>query len=330
MAAPANRVLLALASPRWMLAFFAFAGLSAVLSIKQPAWITQLWLPPLGLFGASLLAAIVTRPRFRRDPLLLAMHLSLLVMIILFGIARLTYLEGGASLTEKGEPFTGRLDVDRRGPLHGGELAQLNFSNLGTIEDFRGGGRWHGTINRIAWLDAGGHTHHAEISNDKPLLLRGYRIQPTFNRGYAPIFRWESEAGGAETGSVQLRADREFGMANEWTLPSGERVWVMLEPLGRTTIQPGEMRSGLGAAELPHQLIVRHGPSRSVMQIGDTLPLPGGQLVYLGLSNWIGYRISYDPTAHWVAASVLLFVVSLIGYYGRLAQRPIETSIVHP
>lgn len=319
MATNARRVLDGLASPRWMLAFFVFAGLGGLVSIRQPEWITPIWVAPLGLFAVTLLASVATRPRFRRDPALLGLHLALLCMVVLFAVARMTYLDGAVSLTEGAEPFDGRLDVDRRGPWHPERIAGLRFANEGTVEDFRSGELWYGTANRVRWWREDGRSGVAEISNDRPLMLDGYRIHPTFNRGYAPLFRWEPATGEAVVGSVQLRADQEFGMANEWQLPNGAHLWVMLDPLAdaKVRLQPGQRREGLGAATLPHQLVVRHGDSRRTLQVGDSIRFADGTLVYLGLRSWMGYRIIYDPAANWLVAAAALVVICMIAYYWR-------------
>lgn len=315
-----RRVVEAFASPRWMLAFFAFAAIGGLLSIRKPEWVTAIWVAPLGVFAVSLLASVTTRPRFRGDPLLLGLHLALLCMVVLFALARLTYLDGAVSLTEGGEVFDGSLQVDRRGPLHAAHIAGLRFANEGTVEDFRTDERWYGTISRVRWWRDNGETGLAEISNDRPLVLNGYRIHPTFNRGYSPVFRWESAQTGTIVGSVQLRADEEFGMANEWTLPNGTKLWVMLESLNGADVRlkPGERREGLGAATLPHHLIVREANSRRTLRPGESLEFGNGRLVYLGLRSWMGYRIVYDPTANWIAASALMAVLCMTGYYWRI------------
>lgn len=322
MAATARRVIEYLGSPYWMLAFFVFAAAAGLVSIRQPDWITALWIVPLGIFAVALLASIATRPRFRRDPALLGLHLALLCMVILFAAARLTYLDGTASLTEGGEPFDGRLAVDRRGPLHPEKIRHLRFANEATLEDYSPSERWYGTINRVRWWSDDGRTGMAEISNDRPLILEGYRIHPTFNRGYAPVFRWEPRSGEPMLGSVQLRADTQFGMANEWSLPNGEALWIMLEPLqdGAVAIQPGQRRAGLGAAALAHHLVVRHNEVRTTIQVGESLEFADGRLVYVELRSWMGYRIIYDPSANWLAAAAAFAAACMIAYYWRILR----------
>lgn len=323
MAAPATeRMLHALASPKWMLAFFVFAAASAVLSIHLPDLITAAWTVPLALFAVTLLASILTRPRFRRDPLLLGLHLALLAIVALVGFARLTYLDGAVTLTEGGEPFSGALDIEQRGPFHPSELDRLRFANEGVFEAFDANERGPAIHSRIRWWDSSGRSHVAEIANDVPLLLAGYRIYATYNRGFSPVFRWNSKSGETDVGAVQLRGDMDFGMANEWALPNGRTLWIMLDPQRSTLMQPGEQRSGLGAASLPHRLVVRQDGTRETLEPGQTLTFDDGSLTYLGLRSWMGYRIVYDPASDWLMGAALMLVMCMTLFYWRTLRVP--------
>lgn len=307
-----------------MLAFFVFAALAALVSIHRPEWITAAWVAPLAIFAVSVLAAVACRPRLRRDPALLGLHLGLLVLILLIGVARLTYLDGAVTLTE-GSAFEGVLHVDARGPLHPDGLGRLRFANEGLVEDFADRYRWKATYNRVRWWDEAGASHVAEIGDDSPLLLNGYRIYTTFNRGYSPVFLWEPIGAEPELGTVQLLPDDEFGMANGWQLPNGPEVWVMLDPLQPIVLQRGEQRENMDANRLPHQLVVRlGGQRREILERGGSLELPGGRLTYLELKTWMGYRIVYDFAVHWMASTAAVIVICLIAFYARLIRRPDE------
>jgi hypothetical protein len=311
-----------LASPRWMLAFFAFAIGSAVIAIHQPDWITAAWSIPLGLFSLCLLAAIATRPRFRRDPWLLAMHLALLLLVILVAVARLSYLDGVVTLNQ-GTTFDGQLQMAKHGPLHWGNIEKLRFANEGFVEDFSRREMWKSTYNRVRWWDTEGRSQVGEIGDDHPLLLDGYRIYTTHNRGYAPLFRWEPVTGETEIGSAQLRPGEDVDQSNLWSLPGGPQLWVMLESPEAFRLLPGRKRENLGATTLNHALVVRSGERREVIRPGGSLQFAEGRLTYLSLQTWMGYRIVYDPAMYWLAASALAVVVSLIGFYTRLlAGRP--------
>jgi hypothetical protein len=304
-----RRTIEIMASPWWMLAFFAFALVAALVAIHRPAWITPAWSVPLALFTVSLLSAILIRPRFRRDWSLLGLHLGLLVLVLAVFVSRMTYFDGAVTLVV-GEEFGGRLQVDRRGPLHSDGSPELRFANEGFAETFVVGHRWPTTEARVSWSDQSGRQGEAVIDNDRPLLLEGYRIFPTFNRGYAPIFEWRPAGAGAEIGAVQLRAGSGFSVAMEWQLPKAEPP----------PLSSGERREALGSATLPHRLVLRTENERTAMQPGDEIALNGGSLKYLRLGAWMGYRVVYDSTLYWMISAAMVAVACMVFYYGRLLR----------
>lgn len=314
-----SKVLDALASAKWMLAFFVFAAISAVVSMERPEWITPVWMVPLSIFCLSLVAAMAVNPRLRNDLPLLGLHLGLLVLIVLFATARLTYLDGHVAL-ERGQSFSGKLDIVDHGPWHFGKLAELRFSNGGFEEAFRVGERWEMTASRIDWLNDAGQRKNASIGESRPLVLHGYRIYTTRNRGFSLSFFWEDEHGAQELGSVQLRPG-EHDLANEWVLPNGMKVWAMLQPRESIQMQPGETRQNLGVNTLNHRLVIRHGDQRHVIDRGASVDLPGGRLTYQKLDSWMGYRLVFDPTVHWLGAAGLFSTLCMAMYYGRLFIR---------
>lgn len=308
-----------LASPRWMLAFFLFALASAFAALREPGWTTAVWVPPLVIFAVSLTAAILTNPRFRRDVPLLGLHLGLLVFVLLLLFARLTYLEGAITL-DKGAVFNGVLQIDRRGPLHAGGIERLRFANEGFIEDYTRSEQWRATENRVRWWDDEGGSHVARIGDGHPLTLSGYRIYPTFNRGYAPVFRWRSKSGMEEMGSVQLRAGR-FDMANAWHLPGGPEIWAMLKTEKPLELRRGEIRENLGEAELSHVLVLRVDGRREELAPGQAIELPQGTLTYLELGSWMGYKVVYDTGMYWMAASAVIVLLCMMVFYMRMFWR---------
>jgi len=307
-----------------MLAFFGFALLGALVSIYLPAWITVVWVPPLGLFAVSLLAAVSTNPRFRRDWSLLGLHLGLLAFIGLVAYSRLTYFDGAVTLT-RGEEYGGRLQLDRRGPLHGDRVQHLRFINQGFVEEFPFGHRWPITQARVSGRDAQGREWIAEIDNDRPLIIDGYRIYSTFNRGFSPVLEWQANGREKELGSVQLRPGDGFNLATEWLLPDGPRLWALLEAPAVRPVEPGERRANLGAAELDHRLLLRIGEQRILLRQGEAVTLPEGSLRYVRLDSWMGYRVVYDVAMHWMVGAALVVVISMIAFYARLLARPKKT-----
>lgn len=317
-----QRVMRWLASPWWMLAFFVFAIFSAWYAAREPDWITALWVPPLGMFAVSLVAAIVTNPRFRRDWPLLGMHLGLLMFVLALLLSRLSYLDGAVTLNQ-GQAFDGKLQVDRRGFLHPGEVERLRFVNEGFVESYGRNARWQATRNRVRWWDGSGTSQVSVIGDDYPLILDGYHIYTTFNRGYAPVFRWQPLGGVEQVGSVQLRAN-PFDRANSWRLPGGPELWAMLELPENAELQRGEQRRNLGGAELPHRLVIRTQEMRTLLQPGESLQLPQGRLTYLSLDSWMGYRVVYDQGQYWLAASAAAVVLCMLAFYARLLGRGSE------
>lgn len=310
-----KRILLWLASPRWMLAFFAFAAIGAIVSMEYPAWITPVWIMPLAIFAISLVAAMLTNPRLRHDLPLLGLHFGLLAFIILLLFARLTYLDGAVSLN-RGSTFSGKLSVRENGPFHFGNLDSVRFTNDGFEETFRSGERWEMTANRVRWQDAGGREHQAVIGDHRPLVLNGYHIYTTRNRGFTVDFLWEDEHGGEEIGTVQLRFG-EFDLANEWRLPNGQTVWAMLQPQTSIRLQPGDVRQNHGIQSLPHALVIRQGETRYVIGRGERVKLNGGWLSYRNLDAWMGYRLVFDPAMHWLGAAGVFAVTCMVMFYGR-------------
>lgn len=325
-----NRVRLApaaigiLASPHAAVAFFATAAAGALLTAEGWAAATPAMLAPLLLLVSSLIAAILRKPRFRRDLPLLVFHLALIALVALFGIARLTYFDG-ATILSAGTTYTGDLVKNDRGPLHGDGPERLRFANEGFNEHFPERGRYHVTYNRVRWWTSDGASGVAEIGDDRPLILEGYRIYATTRRGFAPLFEWRPRDGTAEYGTVQLpdSGNEDIGPAVSWHLPGGPEAWVMLDARPPENGAPGSMRPGLGEHTLPHALVLRIGNDRHVLSPGDTLTLPAGDLRYLTLDSWMGYRIVYDRTEPWLIATVATGISALLWFYLRRLLRPI-------
>lgn len=303
------------AAPRWTVLFFLLTA-AASLAIAE-GWMapTPVMLAPFVLLVVNLVAAILSNARFRADLPLLVFHLALLALVALLALARLTYLDGRATLS-RGTVFDGTMEREQRGPLHRGRLRDLRFANEGVAARYSEQGHYTGTFNRVRWQDAGGRWHRAEIGDDRPLIVEGYRIYATVHRGLAPLFRWEPAKGEAEMGSVQLEDHRQADLppSAAWRLPGGPEVWVQLDftPLPKPL---GGKQEDLGAAELEHALVMRAAGERRIVRAGDTVEFPEGRLTYVRLDSWMSYRFVYDPTIPWMIATVLVGVASLVWFY---------------
>ncbi|WP_332672021.1 cytochrome c biogenesis protein ResB [Aromatoleum sp.] len=316
-----RRLLLGLASPRWTVAIFVLLALGA-LAVAEAGWDpTAVMLPPFTLLGVNLAASVATNARFRRDLPLLVFHLALVALVALFTVARLTYFEGMTALTADTE-FDNTFLTQSRGPLHPDRLSALRFSNEGFTEKFPERGDYHATYNAVRWWDEAGNSQVAEIGDDTPLVLDGYRIYTTARRGFSPVFRWEPTEGEVEYGTVQLQEidGGGYAPASAWALPGGPEVWVMLDFDRVPEPQAGE-RVGLGAGQMLHRLVLRVGDRRQELRPGETAALEGGKLSYTGLGSWMGYRLIYDPTKPWLVATTVVAVASLLWFYARLLRR---------
>lgn len=319
----------ALASPRLTVSFFLLMAAGALWVAQGGANATLATLLPLSLLVLNLGAAIVSNPRFRADLPLLLFHLALLALVALLALARLVYFDGATILTS-GTAFEGNLVKNTRGPLHGEGLPALRFANEGFTESFPERGKYHATYNRVRWWDAAGNGGVAEIGDDRPLILGGYRIYATSRRGFSPLFHWQPAAGEGGFGTVQLPDSgiEGLGPVTNWHLPGGPELWVMLNIEAAPAAPPGGQRSGLGALEIRHHLVLRQGDQRFELRPGESLDLSGGQLRYERLDTWMGYRIIYDPTEPWLIATIGVGIATLLWFYARLFWRSGERALL--
>lgn len=307
----------ALASRRLTVLFFLTTAGASLAVAQGQLNATAPMLLPLALLVANIGAAIFANARFRADLPLLLFHLCLVALVALVGVARLTYMEGTATLTS-GTAFDGVLESDARGLLHRGPLQSLQFANEGFTESYYRRGKYRATYNRVRWQDDGGQWHMAEIGDDHPLILQGYRIFTTTNRGFAPLFHWQPAGGEGAYGNVQLNDRRTDSLAPsmEWQLPGGGPARVTLNVKEPAAARRDD-RADLGARELAHTLMLKVGDARHELQPGQKVDLPAGTLTYVRLDSWMGYLITYDPTQPWLMATVLIGVFSLVWFYWK-------------
>jgi cytochrome c biogenesis protein len=276
----------------------------------------------------------------RRLPLLI-FHFALLLLVLLVGVGRLTALDGRFELTQ-GVVYEGQLIDSHMGAWHRGALEKLVFRHEGFEIDYAPGRKRGPTRNQISWVDDDGVGHREVIGDHRPLVIAGYRIYTSPNKGFAPVLSWlpdpPAEPAAPPSGARPRRPHKpvraigavhlpsypanELRQSREWALPDGRTVWVKLDfdeqlidsEQAATFRLPGQ-----------HSLVMWMGDRRAELKPGMGLDLPGGRLVYEGLRTWMGYRISYDPTLPWLLACALLAVWSLAWHYLRKfvdARRP--------
>lgn len=288
---------------------------------------------PLAILAVNLAAALLRSARLRANLPLTVLHLALLATVVLMAGARLAYFDGLATLAV-GEDFSGTLTQVDAGLLHPWTLQSLKFRNEGFTERFAANGDYVDTEHRVSWRDQAGVRQQTTIGDDRPLILDGYRIYAAPTRGYTPVFEWRTHDGWIERGSVQLPAPgfqlaairpltkgktefQPFTAAQTWKLPGGTEVWVMLEPANTATPAPGTERQNLAASTLDHVLVLRIGSERHQLRVGDDLALPGGNLKYVKLNSWMGYRIVRDDFKEWLFAACMVAASSLGWFYVR-------------
>lgn len=309
------RLIRALASLKFTPVGLALLGAAAVAIYKFDHGAAPWLAVPLLLLAVNLIAAVATNGVFRKQMPLLVFHLALIVLVLLAATGRLTYLKGNAEVTE-GAAFAGLSDVDA-GPLHGGRLDEVHFVNEGFDIEYMTGPVLDRIINRVRWQDSAGAERVAEIGHNIPLTIFGYRIYPTSNKGFAPIFVWHPSGGTPVLAAVHLPSypANASGQALAWRpSPEAEEMWVMLDI--KEVLIPEDKPSNF---RLPssQRIVLRQGQMRTEMQPGERVALPGGVLEYQGLRTWMGYRFYYDWTIPWMLAACAVGVVSLSWHFWR-------------
>lgn len=281
------------------------------------------WLAaPLLLLGINLIAAVATNGVFRKNTPLLVFHLALIVIVLLAAVGRLTYLKGGAEVTE-GAAFHG-LKHSEAGPLHPWHIDRVQFINEGMEIHYSPGPHRAvrvSTVSRVRWTDANGVEHSGEARDNRPLVLLGYHFTVSANKGYAPVLLWQPKNGEQVLGAVHMPSYPAGAQDTTWRPPgTQEGFWLSL-PFQETIIpddHPSQFR-------LPHdrRLVVRKGGGRWELQPGERVSLPDGVLEYRELRTWMGYVVTYDWTVPWLLAASLVAVLSLAWFFwSKFAARP--------
>lgn len=313
----------ALASLRLTLALIVAFGAAVLLSyagLVHSAWALAL---PLALCALNLVAAIATRPAFRRQRALLLFHVGLIAIVLLLAAGRLSSLRGTVEIAEGGQ-FDGQLGTLDAGPWHRFALDAVHFSNDGFRIAYAPGVERDRTRNAVTYLDAGGSERHAEIGDQAPLELAGYRFYTSPNKGFAPTFAWYPAGGAAPAlGAVHLPSYpiHAYRQEREWQLPgTALKAWVLLA-FDEVILDPA--RASEFRLPAKYTLVLRVGGLRRELKPGEAIELPEGRLVYDGLRTWMGYTVFYDRTTGALLAACL-FSVAALGWHlwRRYAARP--------
>jgi len=320
-----QRLLRAAASLKLTLLGLLLLGITTVLVYTRQESATPWLAGPLLLLALNLVAAVASNKVFRRQLPLLVFHLALIVLVLLAAIGRLTYLKGQAELTE-GAAFQG-LTVREAGPLHSGALEQLHFIHEGFDIRYLPGPVLDSNQARLRWEDTQGRMQSGTIEPNQPLVLRGYRIYPTSNKGFAPVFVWQAHQREPLLLSVHLPSypANALSQAQTWQPPgASEALWVLL-PVAADLI-PADRPSRF-ALPKEQRLVLRRGDKRYEMQPGERLELGDGTLAYRGLSTWMGYRVFYDWTIPWMLAACAVALTSMgLHFWRKFGDQPWQAS----
>lgn len=315
------RALTAMASLKLTLVGMVLLGVASVFIYRLDHHAAPWLSAPLLLLGVNLIAAVATNGVFRKNTPLLVFHLALIGIVLLAAAGRLTYLNGGAEVTE-GAAFSG-LKYSEAGPLHPWRIDRVHFVNDGMEIEYKPGPKRVSTVSRVRWIDEGGTERRGEARDNTPLVLFGYHFNVTTNKGFAPVLLWQPTVGEPLLGAVHMpsypaQADSQ---AMTWR-PHGvtEDIWLMLN--FKEVLIPAEHASRF---RLPQDrtLVVRHRNARWELQPGQRVRLPDGVLEYQELRTWMGYQVYYDWTVPWLLAASIVAVVSMAWYFWRkFAARP--------
>lgn len=307
-----------LASLRLTLVGMALLGVGAALSydnpVSTPVWVLVV---PLALLAVNLFAAILSNPHINRRGGLLLFHVGLLLIVILAAVGRLTRMDARIELTEGGAFAAEDLTEVKRGPWHAGALERVQFVQGPYTVDYSAGMARGPTRSRVLLADGQGGWEERVVGDDTPLVVEGYRFYTTFNKGFAPILTWIPDQGEAVTGSVHMPAYPLFDhrQANRWTPPGADEIkfWLQLE----TGLDP-QADWRLDPTHATGVLVVRTADERRVeLRPGDAQRLAGGTLRYERLSSWMGYKLFYDPTLHWLFIAAMITVCGLAAHFWR-------------
>ena len=270
---------------------------------------------PTSLLILNFFCALYYRQIMKNNWLLMSFHFALIALIFLLFIGQMTYLRATLELAEN-EEFSGQLENVDSGPWHRYGLADSRFTNRGFQIRYNKGIMRAETLNQLELTREDGSRQQLEIGDQVPLVIGHYRFYTSHNKGYAPVFDWiPSGSNQAITGSIHLPAypAHEFNQALEWQLPGSDmKLWTMLQL--REDVLPEDKDFFYKVPE-QHELIVRYGDNRQVLQPGDEIRFDSGVLRYKKLTTWMGYKVDYDWTRPWLLSTCIIGMLGLFSHF---------------
>ncbi len=302
-----------LASSRLTLAGMLLLGVGATLSYGNPAdvsvWVLVI---PMAFLAINLICAMISNPRINRRYGLLVFHAGLLGVVILAAIGRLTHYNANLEMLNGTQFDPADLINVRHGPLHDVEsLNEINFIQGDYTISYSPGLARGPTRNQVILPTDDGKGEVVTFGDAEPLVINGYRFYTSFHKGFAPVMTWIPNSGEQITGTVHMPPYPlyDYRQANRWQPPGSREIkfWLRLD----TGIDK-ESSWVLDAKKATGILVVNSGGKRIELRPGEVAKLPDGRLRYEYMTSWMGYKVFYDPTLHW------MFFISVIGVLGLL------------
>lgn len=279
---------------------------------------------PFAAMFVNLSAALAVTPALRRQVGLLVFHVGLAVLALAAVAGRLTSLDGQVEVAE-GLPLDASLAVIRPGPLHRFHLPDAGFVQGPFSIDYLPGMTRTQTRNQVLTADG----RQALVGDDTALVIDGYRLYTSHNKGFAPLVSFRPAGGQWQITAVHLPPYpmQDYRQGTEWTPPGGSvgtTVWLHLP-------KPIYDQEGRWSFRKPDDavLIVDDGRGRHELRPGDQVDVAGGRLRYDELRAWMGYTIHYDPSRPWLLAAAVIAVAGLlwhgvakVRFVAELAGRP--------
>jgi len=299
-----------LASLKFTLAGMILLAIGASLSYGNPTGVS-VWvlIVPMVMLAMNLSAAILTNPRINQQSGLLTFHVSLLSIVILAAVGRLTHMDAHIELVVGSEFSHQNLQEVQSGPLHGGDIEAVSFLQGPYSVQYAPGMQRGLTHSHVKVKNMQGEWQDTVVGDDRPLVIDGYRFYTTFNKGFAPVLTWVPDQGQAATGTVNMPSYPlfDYKQDNHWTPPGGDEIkfWLQLQ-----TSMDVESAWVLEQSSSSGVLIVTTPTKRHEVPLGESVRLGSGRLHFGELRMWMGYRLFYDPTIQW------MFFVSIAGVAG--------------
>ena len=73
----------------------------------------------------------------------------------------------------------------------------------------------------------------------------------------------------------------------------------------------------LDASQARGTLVINSDNRRIELQPGESAVLEGGVLRYDRLASWMGYKLFYDPTLHWLFISAIMAILGMATHFWR-------------